>query len=144
MREDASRQAIPPHLLSKGVQYMVVALRLHFAVASVCSAAMVALARLADFWEAPVCVDVIQLDGVVAIVKCMGAHISQDKIQKFGLKLLSSLTRRYPQQTLGEANIRAIITAMLKRPHDRLTQLFGCAALRSLSEQNAAAAEDVG
>jgi len=68
-------------------------------------------------------------------VSAMAKHTSEDKVQQHGLKMLSLITKYFPKQTLGESNLRAIITAMKNRPEDAITQLFGCAALRTISEQ---------
>jgi len=138
-----SNNVLPSYLWCRAVQMAVVALRVHLLVAGTCQAVLSSLSSLVDFLPDLVCQEVVQAEGVAPTVRSMDRHPSELLIQQSGLKLMSRVTKRYPRQTLGEQNLRAIVQAMGVRPDDSLTQLFGCAALRSFSEQGLDAATSV-
>lgn len=141
--DGTDHRVLPSYMWCKAVQMAIVALRVHLPTANTCESVLVSLSSLVDLLPDLVCHEVVSSDGVAPTVLAMDKHTKVGPIQQCGLKLMSRVTKRFPRQTLGEQNLRAIVAAMRGRPEDSLTQFFGCAALRSISEQGRDAVESV-
>eukprot|EP00930_Biecheleria_cincta_P022748 TRINITY_DN16564_c0_g1_i1.p1 TRINITY_DN16564_c0_g1~~TRINITY_DN16564_c0_g1_i1.p1 ORF type:complete len:2135 (-),score=380.26 TRINITY_DN16564_c0_g1_i1:142-5613(-) len=135
---------IDDEVCSITVKLITNCLQVHLVHPRSCTAAASCLATALDASPKRTCECIMQAGGIGPLVHVMNSHPSVLKLQQSGLKVLSVTTRYFPQQTLDSKSILAIVTAMQAGLDDALTQLFGCAALKSLAEQSVEDAREVG
>lgn len=135
---------IDDEMCSLTVKLIMASLEVHLTHQGTCTAAASCLATALDASSKRICKYIMQTGGIGPLVHMMNAHPSALTLQQSSLKVLSITTRYFPRQSLDKASISAVLTAMQAGLDDALTQVFGCAALRSLAEQSVDGAKQVG
>eukprot|EP00931_Biecheleriopsis_adriatica_P049651 TRINITY_DN28723_c1_g1_i1.p1 TRINITY_DN28723_c1_g1~~TRINITY_DN28723_c1_g1_i1.p1 ORF type:complete len:2542 (+),score=518.11 TRINITY_DN28723_c1_g1_i1:69-7694(+) len=135
---------VDQHLCHEIVKLAATSLQLHQGDARVCTASAACLARIVDTTGRPACQQILNETGMTRLVNAMNKHpVEQELLQK-SLRVLGVLTQFFPNETIGDGSVSAILTAMKAGFNDGLTQLCGCAALGSLAEQSGEVALKVG